>query len=185
MSSIHGSGREAGILETNRLKESSVTTTLDRKINSQRKHWKISFDKVMATLFDDVYFFYLINTGTVNLSITDITMICAIDTNIEVRAPIGTLAKISASDFFINVVSSNLGSGDVLDANIEFDELGNFGSPFDENGTLFHMPCKAGVSLTIDTASDIIIPPQALFTLFMGDTGGGQELSTIINIMED
>jgi hypothetical protein len=173
----NGTGKTVAVNTENRLDVESVSRSIDQHINElYEKYFSLPFDAIDPTGADD-YFFYLKNTGTKNLHITDFRIRSTVAGTVEIRAVSGT----ASSGTTVTPVNRTIGSTNTLSATIE---TGVDITGLTDEGVLFyHRLDTAGEAEHLKISAHIIIPPgQAIALLW--DTGTGA-LSGIVSIYED
>ena len=138
-----------------RLSVFAATEGEDRHVNqTSGKVWSVPFE--ITTGGADAYVFYIGNTGTKNLHITDVRM-----TNTGVASVVdfdyvtGTAATITP----LTPLSRDLGNPVSLDASVSTASAGPGITGLTDEGLLFPKIAKAGDELHLKTSSNIIIPP--------------------------
>jgi hypothetical protein len=147
-----GSSYQAKVDSFNRLNTFTVSEREDRNLNKEGKVHSAYFSVTPAGAND--YFFYLKNTGTLDLFVTDVRISCTVASTIYYNHVSGTPSYTSATD--ITTVNRNLGSSKVLDATIKKDTdttgLTNEGTIF------FEEVIATDTRYKLSTTSNILIP---------------------------
>ena len=149
----------AKVDDENRLRTFSVIEPEDKHLNKDGKVWSLNVS-VTPVGVDDV-FFYLKNTGTKKLAVTDIRAKSSVVTDICLHSMTGTPTFTASSD--VVPISRNLGSSAIPTATIKQDtditglvEVGElFFMSLDTVDKMFHL----------STSSNIIIPQGGIFAL--------------------
>ncbi len=176
----NGTGYTAAVTLDNRLSVDSVSVSREHHINSDhQKAFSLPFDAIDPVGADD-YFFYVKNTGTLNLHITDVRLRSTVAGVVEIHVVTGTPTFTAGSD--IAPVNRVLGSTNTLTATLKTD---TDTTGLTSTGILFYMNVDTAVlgdDTHLKTTSHLIIPPgQAL--AFLWDTGTGI-LSGVISMHE-
>lgn len=174
-----GTGRTLRINSENRADVESVTRPLDQHINEvYAKVFSVAFDAIDPVGADD-YFYYMKNTGTKNLHVTDIRIRSTVAGVVEVHGVTGTASF--TSETAITPTNRTIGSAESLTATTSADT--NV-TGLTSSGVLFYVPCEtANEENEFKTSSHIIIPPgQAMALLWDTSTGA---LSGVVSVYED
>lgn len=151
MAQIKGiNGDVADVDNENRLQVFSVSQNEDKHLNTQDKYWSVHF-QVTPTAANDL-FFYLKNTGTKDLYITDVRISSTVPTMVYYRQVSGTASAGTAA----TITPRNLGNPSTPTATIEYsvDFTG-----LTSGGILFFEECAtADTMYSLKTSSNIIIP---------------------------
>ena len=143
-------GFVADVDKENRLRTFAITQLDNKHLNSEGRVWTVYFT-VTPTAAND-FFFYLKNTGTKNLFVTDVRVSSTVATQLFYRHVSGTAVGGTA----ITVTSRNLGSAASPDATIE---QGVDITGLTSEGILFFEECSIVDTLfKLTTQSNIIIP---------------------------
>jgi hypothetical protein len=172
-----GTGNVARINEENRLDVESVSRSIDQHINElYQKYFSLPFDAIDPTGADD-YFFYMKNTGTKNLHITDFRLRSTVAGTVEIRAVSGT----ASSGTTVTPVNRTIGSTNTITATVE---TGADITGLTNDGVLFyHRLDTADEEEHLKISAHIIIPPgQAVALLWDAATGA---LSGTVSVYED
>ncbi len=85
-----GRGYNAEVSEENHLQTDAVTSVIDLHTNqAHQTYWSLPFDSIDPVGADD-YFFYIKNTGTKDLHVTDIRVESTVAGSVEVHEVSGT-----------------------------------------------------------------------------------------------
>jgi hypothetical protein len=173
-------GTPLGVTAGNRGKVSSVSEPMDMRINHvDGKVWSYSFFDIDPVGAND-YFFYLKNTGTAELAVTDFRLSCGTTASrVYVKAVSGTPTFTAGAD--ITPVSRNLSKSAVPDATCKSDtDI----TGLTDDGTVFHMELDAVDKLFhLSTSSKIIIPQGKSIALqFAAATGTVSGVVSVIAI---
>jgi archaellum component FlaG (FlaF/FlaG flagellin family) len=172
-----GTGKTARVNTENRLDVESISRSIDQHINElYQKYFSLPFDAVDPTGADD-YFFYLKNTGTKNLHITDLRIYSTVVGTVEVQSVSGT----ASSGTTVTPVNRTIGNSNSLDATIE---TGVDITGLTNEGVLFyHRLDTADEEKHLKMSAHIILPPgQAIALLWDAATGA---LSGSMSVYED
>lgn len=147
-----GTPNAAQVDDGNRLRTFAITEPEDKHVNREGKAWSLFFTVTPTGAGD--YFFYLKNTGTVDLAVTSFRISSTVITEILIEHVSGTASHSSAN----NIVASNrnLGSSGSPGATIvsDVDTTG-----LTTESTLFSMECNVANQLYwLHPASEIIMP---------------------------
>ena len=131
-----------------------------------QKYWSLPFEDVDPTAADD-YFFYLKNTGTVNLSVPDIRLSTTVAGAVQVKWVTGTAGGSLST---LTPVNRYLGSPNQPTATVNYsvDITG-----LTDAGELFRIDLPtAGQLVKMHTTGNILIPPgQAIALIWDQSTG--------------
>lgn len=145
-----GTPHGAEVDSENRLHVFSVSVPDDRHINEEGGVWSLYFTNTPTGAND--YFFYVKNTGTKDLRISDIRISSSVATAVNINVVTGT----QAGGTTITPVNRNLGSSRIPTATIE---QGVDITGLTSTGTLFFQECATADTLYhLSTSSNIIIP---------------------------
>jgi hypothetical protein len=172
-----GTGNTLRINEENRADVESVSRSIDQHINElYQKYFSLPFDAIDPTGADD-YFFYLNNTGTKNIHVTDIRVRSTVAGVVEVRSVTGT----ASSGTTVVPVNRSIGSSESLVATIE---TGADITGLSNTGVIFYQSLDtANEENHLKISAHIIIPPgQAIALLWDTSTG---ILSGVVSAYED
>ena len=163
-----GQGKWAGVDNENRLKTFSVSEAVDRHVNrTEKKVWSLPFEGLDPVGADD-YFFYIKNTNSEDLAITDIRIESSVIGTVEVHHVTGTPAYTADTD--ITPVNRYLGGANNPDATIKTD---TDTTGITSAGTIFYINCDTADKIShLRTTSNIIIPPGQQIAL-LWDTATG------------
>jgi len=154
-----GSGRKAAVDTENRLSTFAVTEPEDKHTNRQGNQWSLYFTTTPVGAGD--YFFYIKNTGTVDLAITDIRSMCAAAETITYEHVSGTPAYTAGAD--ISPAPKNMGSSKIPTATIKLDtDITGLSS---EHVIYFDRLDTANKMYKLSTSANIIIPQGQAFAL--------------------
>jgi len=156
----------------------SITEPRDYHINEvSGKVWSCEFGPQDPTGADD-YVFYIKNTGTQNLSISDFRLSC---TGVTGRVNIDAVTGTAAGGSTITPTSRNLGSAATVEATVE--EGVNI-TGLTSGGTIFYMELDTVSKLFhLRTTSKIIIPKGTAIAIACADAG--TILSGIVSVIEE
>ena len=147
------SGKFADVDDNNMVKADSVSRTKDNFINGESgKVWSLSFDSIDPAGAADK-FFYIENTGSEPLRITDIRLSSTVAGIVHVKKVSGT--PVYVSETVVSGVSRRTGKSPTLQAtaNTDTDITG-----LSDEGTWFYIDVTdAGGSAHLRTSSNIII----------------------------
>jgi archaellum component FlaG (FlaF/FlaG flagellin family) len=136
----------------NRAQTFSITEPEDKGVNKNGGVYSTYFSVTPAGAND--YFFYLKNTGTVDLYVTDIRISCTVASTIYYKAVTGTPSYASSSTQ--TTTNRNLGSSKTLTATIR-DDTDITG--LTDAGVIFFEECAStDTRYKLSTTSNIIIP---------------------------
>jgi hypothetical protein len=176
-----GRGYTTAVTSENRVCTDSVVVLQEQHTNNTHaKSFSLPFDAIDPAGADD-YFFYIKNTGTKNLHLTDIRLRSTVAGVVEVHGVTGTPTFTAGTD--VTPVNRTLGSANTV--------LGTFKTDTDttgltSSGILFYMkvdPALSGEDTHLKTTSHVIVPPGQSIAL-LWDTATGV-LSGIISIHEN
>lgn len=173
-----GKAFQAKVNSENQIETLSVAIPEDRHTNvTHQAVWSLPFEGIDPVGADD-YFFYIENTGSKNLSITDIRISSTVAGIVQVQHVSGTPSFTAGVD--INPVSRFLGSNNSLSATAKTD---TDTTGLTEEGIVFFINCPTANELFhLRTTSNIIIPPgQAIALLW--DTATGV-LTGVVSVVE-
>lgn len=145
-------GKTAIVDDENRLKTFSVTQAEDKHTNIEGHYNSIYFE-VTPTGANDK-FFYLKNTGVVDLAITDIRISSTVATNVLLDKVTGTPTYVTGTD--AQITNRNLGSSQIPDIIAKYDT--DITTVTDEGVLLFQECPVADTLYHFRTSSNIIIP---------------------------
>jgi len=145
-------GTTAEVDSAQRLSTFSITEPEDKHVNKEGRVWSVYFTVTPAGAND--YFFYLKNTGTNDLFISDIRISSSVASTIFYEVVSGTPSYITGTD--ITPTNRNLGSSQVPTATVKYDtDITGLTS----GGVIFFEECTtANQRYKISTSSNIIIP---------------------------
>jgi len=147
-----GSGFTAEVDSENRLRTHSTTEPEDLHINDEGKVWSLYFTVTPAGAND--YFFYLKNTGTEDVRISDIRISTSVASTIYYEHVTGTPSYITGTD--VATTNRNLGSSKLPVVTAKYDTditgLSSEGVIFFEEGV------STATRYKLSTSSNIIIP---------------------------
>ena len=135
----------------NRALTFSITEPEDKHINREGKVWSLYFTVTPAGAND--YFFYFKNTGTEDVSISDIRISSSVVTEVTYEYVSGTPTYVTGTD--VQITNRNLGSSKVpaVTAKYDTDITG-----LSADGILFFEECAAAnTRYKLSTTSNIII----------------------------
>ena len=173
-----GTGRSLTITDENKALVSATTISRDSFINTNyQKVWSLPFEAVDPAGADD-YFFYMTNTGAVNLRITDIRLHSTVVGVAKVMGVSGTPSYASATA--VSPANRSIGSSRLPPATVNVDA--NI-TGLTSLGTIFHMVCDtAGKTLHLRTSANIIIPPGQALALQWGAATGA--ITGVVSVVE-
>lgn len=177
MKIVDGTGRgfEAEVDDHGRLMTFSVTEAEDKHVNKHTgKVWSLPFTTTPVGPSDA--FFYLKNTGAVNLFITDIRVDVAAAEVVTVNKVTGTPTFTSGGD--ITAISRNLGAALEPDATIKYDT--NTTGLVDA-GELFFLTCEANKLSHLRTSSNILVTPGSAIALYA--TTGAAAIKGMVSVV--
>jgi len=147
-----GKGYTAQVDSQNRVRTYSTNETIDRHRNVEGAVFSIHFN-VTPTGAND-YFYYMKNTGTADLMVTDIRISSSVATSILYEHVSGTPSY--SAENAITPTNRNLGSSGTLDATASSDvDITGLTS----EGVIFFEECaNVDTRYKISTSSNIIIP---------------------------
>jgi hypothetical protein len=174
-----GTNTTARVNVENRLDVESISRHIDTHINElYSKVFSLPFNSIDPVGADD-YFFYMKNTGTKNLHVTDVRIWSTVAGVVEIRAVSGTPSYTSDTD--ITPVNRNVGSAKTITGTFKTD---TDTTGLTNDGILFYMPCDtANEQHHLRTTSHIIVPPGQSIAL-LWDTSTGV-LSGMVSVYED
>ena len=146
-------GRTAVVDDENRLKTFAVSQLEDKHANIEGTYWSLYFQ--VTPVNANSKFFYLQNTGTDDLSITDIRISSTVATNMFLDVVSGTPTFVTGTE--ADIVNRNLGSSKVpaligtYDTNI---------TGLVDDGVLLFQECDTANRLYHFKSSSTIIIPQ-------------------------
>ena len=172
-------GTFVGVTDENRAKVSAISEPLDMHVNHHLgKVWSYSFFDIDPVGAGD-YFFYIKNTGTAELAITDFRLSCGTTASrVYIKSVSGTPTFTAGAD--LSPVSRNLSKSAVPDATCKSD---TDVTGLTDDGTIFHMELDAVDKLFhLSTSSKIIIPQGKSIALqFAAATG---TVSGVVSVFE-
>jgi len=174
-----GTGRTLRVNEENRADVEAISRPIEQHINElYEKYFSLPFDAIDPVGADD-YFFYLKNTGTKNLHITDLRARSTVAGTIEWHGVTGTPSFTSDTD--ITPVNRTLGSSQTLIATAKTDTNT---TGLTSTGVLFYQRLDtANEGEHIRTSGHIIMKPGQAMALSW-DTATGA-LSGVLSVYED
>lgn len=159
-------GRTASVDDENRLATFAVSQAEDKHSNVEGHYNSVYFEVTPAGANDN--FFYLQNTGTEDLAITDIRISSSVPTNILLDKASGTPTYVTGTD--AAVTNRNLGSSKTPSVIAKYDT--DITGIVDEGVLLFQECPVADTLYHFRTSSNIIIPQgQAVILKRVGATG--------------
>jgi len=144
-----GSGREAEVDSENRLKTFSITEVEDKHINRDGKQWSLYFTVTPTGAGD--YFFYLKNTGSNELAISDVRIMCDSVDTINYHFVSGT----QSGGTTLDITNRNSASSKIPSATIETGA--NITGLSSEGIVFFERIDAANKRFKLSTSSNIII----------------------------
>jgi len=145
-------GQTAIVDNENRLKTFAVTQAEDKHTNEEGFYNSVFFEVTPAGASDK--FFYLENTGTEDLTITDIRISSSVATNILLRKVTGTPTYVTGTA--AEITNRNLGSSKTPSIDAQFDT--DITALTDDGVLLFQECAVADTLYHFRTSSNIIIP---------------------------
>ena len=173
-----GGGKFAAVDTENRLVTTAVTEPQDRHLaRIEHTTWSLPFSGVDPVGTDD-YFFYIKNTGTNDIAITDIRVNSTVAGVIDVNHVTGTPTYTSDTD--VTPVNRYLGSSTAPTATVKTD---TDTAGLTSQGTIFYINMPVVDTLYhLRTSSNIFIAPgQQLALLWSAATG---VLDGVVSITE-
>lgn len=173
-----GTGRVAKVDAENRLSTSSVTQLYDFHVNKESgKVWSLPFEGLNPAGADD-YVFYIKNTGTKDLLISDIRVSAdTATTQVEVHAVTGTASGGSS----LTPVSRTIGSAALPSATIE---TGTDITGLTTAGTLFYIQCAVvNTEYHLRTSSNVRIPKGKAVALLVETATAN--VTGVVSLIED
>lgn len=149
-----GGGHSAQVSENNHIVAETISETKIRRINHRLGTvWSVNIPGITPTGANDL-FFYLKNTGSEDLTISDIYLSSSVATQVEVIGVSGTPTYNSSSD--ANYIPRNLGSTETPNAIIKTDtDI----TGLTEDGVLHYIQIPvAGTEYSFKGSAGIIIP---------------------------
>jgi len=145
-------GYKVKVDNENRAHVFAVTEPEDKHSNREGHVWSLQFSVTPAGAGD--YFFYLENTGTVTLAITDIRVSSSVVTELNYDHVSGTPTYVTGTD--VSVTSRLLGNTNTPTMSCKYDtDITGLSS----SGTLFFEECaNANQRYKLSTSSNIMIP---------------------------
>lgn len=173
-----GSNRGVKVDVENRLSVFAVSEATDRHINRIEHHvWSLPFEAIDPVGADD-YFFYIKNTGSKDLSITDIRIESSVIGTVECHHVTGTPTFTAGTD--VTGVNRYLGNTNAPDATIKTD---TDTTGLTNAGTVFYINCDTADKLFhLRTTSNIVIPAGQQFALLWDQATG--ILKGIVSLVE-
>lgn len=172
-----GKGNSLKIDDKLRARTFSVVEVEDRSINIQNgKVWSLKVETTPTGAND--YFFYLKNTGTTALAITDIRFMCAAAETIHIEKVSGDPSYTAASD--VTPISRNLGSSRIPTATIKQDT--DITSLSSEGEVFFERADTPNKLEHLRTSSNIIIPQGT--SIAIKAATGTNLITAIISLVE-
>lgn len=156
MAKIQGgsNGNVANVDDENRLSVFAVTQNEDKHANVEGRYWSILVD--VTTVAADADFFYITNTGTKDLFITDVRISSSVANFLQYKKVTGAPAGGTEPQ----ITNRKLGDPAAPDATI-LEAVAITG--LSDDGVVFFEEPEAGKRATLKTTSNIIIPQgQAL-----------------------
>jgi len=147
------SGKFADVDSNNMVKADSVSRTKDNFINGETgKVWSLSFDAIDPAGAADK-FFYLQNTGSEAIRITDIRLSSTVAGIVSLKKVSGTAVYVSET--VVTGVSRRTGKSPTLQADVRIDtDI----TGLSDGGTWFYLPLSSpGQQAHLSTSSNIII----------------------------
>lgn len=174
-----GKGFGAGVTSENRICVDSSISTLELHVNkAYAKYFSLPFDAIDPVGADD-YFFYIKNTGTKDINVTDFRIRSTVAGTVEIHTVSGTASFTSGTD--VAPVNRKVGNANTLDATIKTDT----DTTGLVNGGIYHYMRLAVVDTEYQTkfTGQIILPPgQAIAMLWDQATGA---LTGSVSVFED
>lgn len=177
-----GGGYSAQVSQLNRLQTTAITKSQDYYQNAiNGKQWSMSVKGVSAAGIDNI-FFYLKNTGTTTLGITDFRFASSEVTMLTIEKVTGTATFTNGVD--VTPVPKNLGRTEIPDATVKTcDNV----SGLTGGGDIYYMNLPGDSSLVhIRTSSNVIIPQgQAMAIKRSTLTGSITGTVSLVEIPDD
>ena len=147
-----GGGNRVKVDSENRMHTFAVVEPEDKHINKEGKVWSIHLSVTPAGAND--YFFYLKNTGTEQVSISDVRISSTVATQVTYEHVSGTPIYVTGTD--ASVTNRNLGSSNAPEVTAKYDtDITGLST----SGILFFEECaNADTRYKLSTSSNIIIP---------------------------
>ena len=152
-------GRTATVDDENRLAVFAISQAEDKHTNVEGHYNSIYFEVTPAGAGDK--FFYLQNTGTEDLTITDIRISSTVATNILLKKVTGTPVYVTGTA--AQITNRNLGSSKTPTIDAQYDT--DITTLVDEGVLLFQECPVADTLYHFRTSSNIIIPQGQSVTL--------------------
>ena len=171
-----GTGVKAGVDSQHRLKTFSVTEVEDKTVNRDGRQWSLYYS-VTPVGANDI-FFYLKNTGSTPIAITDIRSICSAPETLIYEWVSGTPVYVGSTD--VVPTPKNGGSSKEASITCKFDT--NITSLTEEGVLYFDRLDTANKMYKLSTSSNIIIPQGSAFALKA--TTGGNTITGVVSIVE-
>jgi len=171
-----GTGNKMRVNSKNQASTFSVVETEDKSINRDGRQWSLSFSTTPVGAGD--YFFYLENTGTVDITITDIRTMCAAAETIDIDWVSGTPSYTADAD--ITPVPKNGGSSKIPTAIAKLDT--DITGLTDGGKIFFQRLDTANKMEHIRTSANIIIPQGT--ALGLKATTGTALITCTVSIVE-
>ena len=146
-------GRTAVVDDENRLLTFSIAQAEDKHTNIEGHYNSIYFEVTPAGANDK--FFYLQNTGSEDVTVTDVRISSTVPTNILLDKVVGTPIYVTGTD--ADITNRNLGSSKIPAVIAKYDT--NITGVVDE-GVLLFQECPAADTLYHFRSSSNIIIPQ-------------------------
>ena len=147
-----GAGYTARVNNANQLDVFAVTEPEDKFLNKNGGVWTLYFEVTPAGAND--YFFYLKNTGTAVLSISDIRVHGSVATELYYKKVSGTPSYITGTE--PSITNRNLGSSSSPTITAKYDT--DITGLTDEGVLFFENIAAANTRYKLSTSSNIIIP---------------------------
>jgi hypothetical protein len=169
-------GTVANVDDQGRLDVFGVSEPEDKYLNQAGAVHSVYFTVTPAGAND--YFYYLKNTGTTDLNITDIRIQSTVATTIYYEQVSGTPTYVTGTD--TTNTNRNLGSSRLLDAESKYDtDITGLTS----EGVVFFETCDtAGARYKLSTTSNIIIP-QGKAIAFKREAATG-EIEAVVSVVD-
>jgi len=176
-----GTGNRARVNTEGQLEVLAVSIPEDRHINSEHEAvWSLPFEGIDPVAADD-YFFYIQNTGSKNLGLTDFRISSTVAGTVEIHYVTGVPIFTAGVD--VEPVSRFLGSNNDLGAIVKTD---TDTTGLVNEGVLFYIDIDvAGKLEHLKTSSNIIIPPgQGIAMLWDQATGILKGVVSVVELQE-
>lgn len=176
-----GAKFSAKVDKEGRLQVLAVTEPEDKHVNREGKVYS-AYLKVTPAGPND-YFFYIKNTGTKDIFLTDVRITTTVASKFYYKKVVGTPAFVTGTDISAEnktLTNRNLGSSSTLDATIKFDT--DITGLTDDGILFFEEAVGADTRYKLSTSSNILISQGSSFAIQkVGATG---EVECVISLVE-